>query len=155
MLDLLLRTGYRCAYALMRVYWAVFRPATFGVLVAFWYGGEVLILRTSYARHLSLPGGYRRRRESSAAAAVRELREEIGLRVEPSELRPIFTMRHAWLGKDEHVDVLELHPAARPAVKIDRREIVAARFCPPAEALALDLNPPARRAIEERTSAAR
>jgi len=155
MIDALFRCGLRAAYLLLRAYWAVFHPATYGVLVAVWSGGEVLILRTSYARHLSMPGGYRRRGESVVAAAVRELREEIGLRVEPSELRPLFTMRHPWMGKDEHVDVLELHPAVRPAVEIDRREIVAARFFPPAEALALELLPPVRRAIEERATTAR
>lgn len=151
MIDALVRFGLRAAYLLMRTYWAVFHPATYGVLVAVWSDGEVLILRTSYARHLSMPGGYRRRGESAVAAAVRELREEVALRVEPSELRPLFTMRHAWMGKDEHVDVLELRPAARVAVEIDRREIVGARFYPPAEALALELLPPVRRAIEEHT----
>jgi 8-oxo-dGTP diphosphatase len=149
MVDLLFRTFYRCAYQLMRVYWAAFRPVTRGVLVAIWHGGEVLIVRTSYARHLSMPGGYRRRRETVREAAVRELREEVGLRVEPEALRPCLTLRHRWLGKDEHVDVLELLPAGRPAVEIDRREIVEARFTPPREALALALLPPVRRAIEQ------
>jgi len=151
MVDALFRWALRAAYLLLRAYWAVVRPATYGVLVAIWDGGEVLLVRTSYQRRLSMPGGYRRRREAPVEAAVRELREEIGLRVEPSALRPLFTMRHRWLGKDEHVDVLELRPAARPAVEIDRREIVAARFYPPAEALTLELLPPVRRAIEERT----
>jgi 8-oxo-dGTP pyrophosphatase MutT (NUDIX family) len=153
-IDALFRWALRAAYLVMRTYWAVLRPATYGVLVAIWSGGEVLLVRTSYQRLLSMPGGYRRRGESPVDAAVRELREEIGLRVEPSALRPLFTMRHPWLGKDEHVDVLELHPAARPAVAIDRREIVGARFYPPAEALALALLPPVRRAIEERSPAA-
>lgn len=155
MIDAACRWALRAAYLLMRTYWAVFHPATHGVLVAVWHRGEVLILRTSYSRYLSMPGGYRRRRESPIDAALRELREEVGLRVEASELRPLFTMRHPWLGKDEHVDVLELHPAARPAVEIDRREIVGARFYPPADALGLELLPPVRRAIEERSAAAR
>lgn len=151
MIDAAWRCALRAAYLLMRAYWAVFHPATHGVLVAVWHGGEVLILETSYARQRSMPGGYRRRRESPIDAARRELREEVGLRVQASELRPLFTMRHAWMGKDEHVDVLELRPAARPRLEIDRREIVAARFYPPAEALALELLPPVRRAIEARS----
>ncbi len=152
MVDALLRWALRAAYLLLRAYWAVVHPATYGVLVAIWHRGEVLLVRNSYQRLVSMPGGYRRRRESAVDAAVRELREEVGLHVLPSALRPLFTMRHPWRGKDEHVDVLELHPATRPAVEIDRREIVAARFYAPAEALALELLPPVRRAIEERTA---
>ena len=101
-----------------------------------------------------MPGGYRRRGEGPVEAACRELREEVGLRVAAAELRPLFTMRHAWLGKDEHVDVLELRPQARPELAIDRREIVEARFRRPEEALALELLPPVRRAIEEAVAAA-
>lgn len=153
MIDAIYRWALRGAYLLMRAYWAVFRPSTHGVLVAIWHGGEVLILQTSYQRLLSMPGGYRRRRESPIETAQRELREEIGLSVEARELRPLFTMRHRWMGKDEHVDLLELRPAARPEVRIDRREIVAARFYPPDEALALALLPPVRRAIEQRSLA--
>jgi 8-oxo-dGTP pyrophosphatase MutT (NUDIX family) len=149
MLDALFRLGLRAAYLAMRAYWAVVRPATHGVLVAIWHGGEVLIVRNSYQPFGSMPGGYRRRGEDPVEAARRELREEIGLAVSAAELRLAFTMRHRWMGKDEHVDVLELRPAARPDVAIDRRELVEARFLPPAQALHLALLPPVRRAVEE------
>ncbi len=148
MLDALFRRVYRAAYLLMRVYWAVARPATHGVLVAIWHQGEVLIVRTSYQPYLSLPGGYQKAGEDPVDAARRELREEVGLTVRADELRPLFTMRHRWLGKDEHVTVLEHRPARRPAVAIDRREIVEAGFLRPAEALRRRLLPPVRRAVE-------
>lgn len=148
MLDRLHRLALRAAYLLMRVFWAVARPVTHGVLVAVWQGGEVLLVRNSYQPLLSLPGGYRRRGEDPVAAAVRELREELGLAVASADLRPGFTMQHRWMGKHEHVVVLELRPAARPATAIDRREIVEARWVTPAEALQLPLLPPVRRAVE-------
>jgi 8-oxo-dGTP pyrophosphatase MutT (NUDIX family) len=147
-LDALYRIALRAAYLLMRMYWSVVRPATHGVLVAVWHGGEVLIVRTSYQRLLSMPGGYQKRGEDPVAAARRELREEVGLEVAAEDLRLAFTMRHDWLGKDEHVTVLEHRPARRPQPTIDRREIVEARFLTPAEALRLELLPPVRRALE-------
>lgn len=149
MIDRLYRLLYRAAYLLMRAYWATARPVTRGVLVAIWHDGEVLIVRTSYQPLLSMPGGYRRAGEEPIAAAQRELREEVGLTVPAEELRPVFTMRHRWQGKDEQVDVLEHRPARRPAPVIDRREIVEARFLPPDDVLRLPLLPPVRRAVEE------
>lgn len=155
MVDALFRLGLRAAYLALRLFWAVVRPATHGVLVAIWHGGEVLLVRNSYQPLLSMPGGYRRRGEDPVAAALRELREEIGLAVGAEDLRAGFTMRHRWQGKDEHVTVLELHPAARPSPAIDRREIVDARFVTPSEALRLPLLPPVRRAVEAGAGAGR
>ncbi len=148
-LDALFRLAYRGADLLLRVYWAVARPATHGVLVAIRHQGEVLLVRNSYQPFLSMPGGYLRRGEDPLDAARRELREEVGLTVAREELRLAFTMRHRWMGKDEHVTLLELRPARPPAVTIDRREIVEARFLTPSEALRLALLPPVRRALAD------
>ncbi len=155
MVDALFRLGLRAAYLALRLYWAVARPTTHGVLVAIWHGGEVLLVRNSYQPLLSMPGGYRRRGEDAVVAAIRELREEIGLAVGADDLRISFTVRHRWQGKDERVTVLALHPAARPSPAIDRREIVEARFVTPSEALRLPLLPPVRRAVEAGPAGAR
>lgn len=45
-------------------------------------GGRVLLLRQSYRRDWGLPGGLLARRESPQDAALREVREEVGLDVE-------------------------------------------------------------------------
>lgn len=146
--DWLFRRLYWCAYRLMRVYWAVFRPHTHGAIVAVWHGGEVLLVRNSYTHRHWLPGGYVRRGETGREAARRELAEELGLRMAVEDLVPILDVEHSWEGKRERVEVFELRPQSRPAPTIDRREIVEARFYSPAEALTLDVFPPARRAIE-------
>jgi len=153
MLDALFRLAYRGAYLLMRVYWAVAGPTTHGVLVAVWHEGEVLVVRNGYQPLLSMPGGYLARGEDPLEAARRELREEVGLAAERGDLRVAFTMRHRWMGKDEHVTVLELRPARRPPVTIDGREVVEARFLTPGEALRLQLLPPVRRALEDAVAA--
>jgi len=149
-LDRLARFALRCAYGGMRVYWALCHPRTHAAVVALWHGGEVLLVRTSYSRGHWLPGGHVRWRETGREAAQRELREELDLRVALEELTPVLDLRHRFQGKIERVEIFELTPATRPEIAIDHREIVEARFYPPAQALALDVYPPARPVIQRR-----
>lgn len=44
--------------------------------------GRVLLIKQSYRTHWGLPGGLLKRHEAPAAAAVREVEEEVGLRVQ-------------------------------------------------------------------------
>jgi 8-oxo-dGTP diphosphatase len=146
--DRLFQLGYICAYRLMRLSWAIRRPVTHGALVALWNDGEVLLVKNSYVRYHSLPGGYLRRGETARQAAVRELAEEIGVRARPDDLRPSIEEQVEWEFKRDHVTIFELEVASRPTVRIDNREVVDARFYSPAQALALDLFPLLRRSIE-------
>jgi 8-oxo-dGTP diphosphatase len=148
-IDLLWRFGLRLAYALVRLHYALLHPRVRGALVVLRHGGEVLVLRNSYRRAWSLPGGGVRRGEAGREAARRELREEIGLQAAAAQLRPLRPVDLEWEGKRDHVELFELPVEARPAVAIDRREVVEARFLPIAEALALELIPPARCALEQ------
>jgi 8-oxo-dGTP diphosphatase len=147
-LDGVARTGYRCAFQTLRLYWRVAHPATHGALVALWHRGEVLLVQNSYLPFRSLPGGSVKRHETARAAAVRELREEVGIEARPGDLVPVVDVVYEWAGKHDHVEIFELALAERPAVAIDRREVVAADFCRPAVALSLPLFPPVRMAIE-------
>ncbi len=150
MIDLLYRTLYRVAYRMMRVYWALFHPRTHGALVALWHEGEVLLVHNSYTPYYSLPGGYVRWRETGREAARRELAEEVGIQVAPADLLPVLDVQSRWEGKRDRVEIFELGLAGRPAFRIDNREVIEARFFPPARALELDLFPPVRTAIERR-----
>jgi ADP-ribose pyrophosphatase YjhB (NUDIX family) len=143
---------YRCAYQVMRVYWAVRRPRTHGALVAIWYDGRVLLVQNSYVPYRSLPGGYVKAGETGRDAASRELFEETGLRVEPSALRLALDEQHAWEGKQEHIEIFELEVTARPTIKVDNREVLAAEFFTPEEALRLRLFAPLRTVIQKRSA---
>ena len=147
--DLLFRMAYRCAYRLMRVYWRVAHPRTHGAMVAIWYGGKVMLVRNSYLDVFSMPGGYVQSGETGRQAAVRELREEIALEVTAESLVPVVDLVHEWHGKQDHVEIFALKLDVAPVIKIDNREVVAANFYAPTEALLLPLFPPLRPAIAQ------
>ena len=150
MIDLAFRTLYRVAYRVMRLYWAAFHPRTHGALVALWHDGEILLVHNSYVPYYSLPGGYVRSRETGRDAARRELQEEVGIRIEASELQPVYDAERPWEGKRDRVEIFHLDVPRRPDLRVDNREVIEARFFPPARALELELFPPVRAAIEQR-----
>ncbi len=149
LIDRCYQLAYTCAYQLMRIYWRVRRPETHGALVAIWHDGRVLLVRNSYVKYYSLPGGYVRSGESGRAAAVRELREEISLDVEPDTLELALDVTRDWEGKRDRVELFRLNLPAEPVVAVDNREVVRAEMFAPAEALKLPLFPTLRQHIEQ------
>jgi 8-oxo-dGTP diphosphatase len=152
--DLCFQAAYKVAYRLMRTYWAVRKPSTHGALVSLWNQGELLLVQNSYVPYRSLPGGYVGRSETSREAAIRELREEIGISARPEELEKVFDEVKEWEGKQDHVEIFALELSGRPEIRIDHREVVAAGWFSPERALELNLFPPIRTIIEERQRAA-
>ena len=146
--DRSFQLAYRVAYRMMRLYWGVRRPATHGALVTLWNDGQLLLIQNSYVGYRSLPGGYVGRFETGAEAAVRELREEIGITARTDQLVKVYDEVKDWEGKRDHVEIFKLELDARPDITIDRREVVAAGWYSPARALELDLFPPIRLILE-------
>ena len=153
MIDLLFRLAYRSAYRAMRVYWAVRHPRVHGALVAIWHDGKILLVQNSYVPYRSLPGGYVHPHETGRDAALRELREETGVRADATDLKPVIDEQHEWEGKLEHIEIFDLDVTERPHIAVDNREVVDAAFFLPHEALQLELFPPIRRVIERRLRA--
>jgi len=127
-MDALCRLALNIAYRLLLVYWFVFRPTEYGVYVAVWCHGRILLIRNSYKPHYTLPSGSRRRREEPAAAAVRELRQEVGIDLETDRLDRVgeFLSRQEY--KRDYSVVFEVDVAPEPEITIDRREVVEAQF---------------------------
>ena len=98
-----------------------------GAAVAIWHDGKLLVVRHSYHRGYALPGGLLRKGEDPRLAACREVREEVGLAIEPHDL-VLITNERAGRYEDQ---IYEYRPTARPQIEIDHWEIAEARFIDP------------------------
>ncbi len=148
-IDFLFQIGYFSAYRIVRLYWGFRNPKTHGALVTIWCRGEILLVKNSYLKYFSLPGGYIKQGEEAIDAVVRELREEIKLNVKPDRLKLVFQTEHDWENRRDNVTIFALEVAEKPQISVDNREVISAKFYSPSEALALDLFPPIITCMEQ------
>ncbi|MGB5697355.1 MAG: NUDIX hydrolase [Polyangiales bacterium] len=141
MINALIRAVYRVAHWGLRLLWFIRRPETTGALVAVWYRGRVLVVKNSYRRQLTLPGGYVRPREDIRTAAARELHEEVGIQVQPKRLVHAYHGTHFFEHRKDTLDIYELEMDSEPKVRIDDREVVRAEFHTPDDALGMTVVP--------------
>ncbi len=150
-LDRLFQLGFILAYRLLAIWWFLTHPKTRGAICAVWSGGRVLLVRSPYRPYFSFPGGFINRRETASQAALRELREEVSISITPEQLkfssRTVESRQH----REEHTEIFEVEMAIEPHVRIDNREIIEAAFLSPAQALKLNLLPPARQYILDKS----
>ena len=154
MINALIRAVYRLAHWGLRLLWFIRRPETTGALVAVWYQGRVLLVKNSYRPQLTFPGGYIRPREDRRTAAARELREEVGINVQPKRLVHAYHGTHVFEHRQDTLDIYELEMAAEPKVQVDNREVVRAEFLMPAEALSMQIVPHLDEYLSERIARA-
>ena len=139
------RLALRGAHGLRLAWWRVRRPELHGCnAIVFNAAGKVLLVRHSYQSPGSwmLPGGGLAGGESAEQAAVREVFEETGCRIE--EARFIGVEVAAVSGARNHIHLVVARTTDHPAA--DRREIVEAAFFPP-DALPPTVTAAARRRI--------
>lgn len=107
--------------------------------VAVWYDKNLLLVENSYRSKFYFPSGGVRVNERPLEAAQRELSEEVGLQVSLDKFAIAFEMQVDHDNMRDRVTTFEVHLDAHPSLAIDRREVIAARFVPVADALELDL----------------
>ncbi|MES1172214.1 MAG: NUDIX hydrolase [Bacteroidota bacterium] len=152
--DRAFRVAYRTAHALLRVYWTVRRPRKGGTLVAIWNAGQILIVKNTYRKHHTLPGGYPRAGETPSETGARELAEECGITVSPDQVREVYRGEHLFEGRRDAVTIVEVELPVVPMIRIDFREIAYARLMPPGEVLGLLIVPHLREYLERRQARA-
>ena len=134
-------------YRLQRRLWRILRPHTRGVKVMlFDEAGALLLVRHTYGRtdQFLLPGGGIRPFEEPAAAAAREMREELGCGV--GDL--IFVSTHCATGEGKR-DTVHLYRArVQGPVRADGIEVAEAQFFL-LDALPASVSPATRRRIDE------
>ncbi|WP_126282968.1 NUDIX domain-containing protein [Burkholderia stagnalis] len=130
-IDAVWRVAFRIGFRLARVWWHLRRPSHEGALVAIYVGQSLLLLKSSYRAEWNFPGGGVGPGESPDAAAQREMEEEIGLSSHP--LIPAGSASGIWDGRRDRVHFFELHLDRMPELRLDHREIVAARLVSPEE----------------------
>src|SRR5919109_4284614 len=70
-------------YPVLRLYWFLVRPKTFGVQCVIQHGAAILLVRNTYGRkQWTFPGGSIARGETTEDAIRREVLEEVGLRLQ-------------------------------------------------------------------------
>ena len=153
--DMLFRIIFSCAYR-MHLFWNyLIRPTHHGVWIAVWWGGELLLIRNSYRSCITLPGGGQDSGESLVEAALRELREEVGIEARPEALALWGQYLSLVEYKSDHINLFELHLDTRPEVRLDRREVIWSAFCCPAQAVEMNLFPALRTYLEDKKAGRR
>lgn len=149
-LDLGIRTAYRVAHRMLRAYWALRNPETRGALVAVWNRGDLLLVKNSYRRHYTLPGGYIRPGETAEQAGARELQEETGIVVAVPSIKEVYAATKPFEHRRDNVTIVEVEIDDRPVVEVDNREVVWAGFKAPRDVLTLPIVPHLREYLVSR-----
>jgi ADP-ribose pyrophosphatase YjhB (NUDIX family) len=142
--DKLVRLLLKAAYFANIIFCFVFRPATKSAIVAVWLKNKVLIVKNSYYHKYVIPGGFINRGENPVEAAVREVKEEIGVSADPHQLKKVCIIKATFHYKRETINCFELILNDPPPIQLDYREVVWAEFITLPKALNLKLSSPVR-----------
>jgi len=135
------RLFYKLGYRALLILWFFTRPTVHGVYIAVWHQDKLLVIKNSYKKRFTLPCGRIKRGEDKAEAAVRELHEEVNIKLEKEQLKFVGDFK----GKFKHATDIgiffEIDMAELPQIQVDNREVVWARFLPLHQVCNLALSP--------------
>ena len=111
--------AYALALTVARAYWRIFKPRTFGARLLLVHGNKILLVRPRGTDYWNFPGGGIRRGENPAEGAVRELKEETGIRNPGIE----YCLGSYTSTKEGKRDTVYIYVASASSVEIPRLEI--------------------------------
>lgn len=93
---------------------------------------ELLLIRSDFgSRHWSVPGGGIKRSETAVDGAVRELREEVGIRVKPSLLHEVAQLTKSYgpfSWPRIHFVFFTVHLNKKPALTLQKHEVTESQW---------------------------
>jgi 8-oxo-dGTP diphosphatase len=150
-IDAAYRVVYIVAYRTTLVWFFITRRPTSGAAIAVRHHGRFLLVLDSYRGLWSLPGGGIGRNEYPATAAARELAEETGIYVSEHDVARVGVFKNFWEYHLDTVHVFETTLSVKPALRLDNREIVDARWVAEEEAHWLPLVPHTKNYLSQRS----
>jgi len=150
--DRAYQVAFKVAHRMLRAYWTIRRPHKGGTLVAIWNAGEILIVKNTYRKQHTLPGGYPHAGETPAQTGAREVAEECKIIVSPDQVHQVYRGEHLFEGRRDDVTIVEVELPTRPTIRVDHREVASARFVRPEEVLRMQIVPHLRDYLLQRAA---
>jgi 8-oxo-dGTP pyrophosphatase MutT (NUDIX family) len=143
--DVALRFVLTTLHSLRKSLWYISRPKTFGAhAIALTPAGKIILVKLRYSPGWGLPGGGRSEEEPAVDAALRELREEIGM-MSHGEVRPAGDFHESTGFKRDTAQVVVVRNVVyRPRWNLEVERVCEADL----DSLPPDLSPISRRWIE-------
>ena len=116
-------TLFRIAWSARLVLGRLLNWKLSGAQVAVFNNQQVIMIRNSYRRGLYLPGGGSQGSESKKTTALRELREEVSLDLEASDLNSIGRYAYRIGGVEVEDEIFLSNPADVSGLKVDGWEV--------------------------------
>ncbi|HMS17095.1 MAG TPA: NUDIX hydrolase [Planctomycetota bacterium] len=127
-MNALVRLLLKIAYRAQLVLWWILRPRRRSGHVALCVGDRVLVVRNSYRPALGLPAGQSHPGEATDSGACRELREEVGIHLDPSQLHLAGVSVNRAEYKEDVAHVFEARLEAEVPPRVDGREVIWAGY---------------------------
>ena len=150
--DKIAQLFLKLTYNSMLFLWSFTRPTVHGVFIAIWYKQKLLVIKNSYKKSFTIPCGRIKSGEDAANAAVRELYEEVGLRVDKHQMKFIGVYSSCYRNIKDIGNFFEIEMTEQPKIQVDNREVIWFQFMPLDQVTDLNLNPTVRAWLNHKLS---
>ncbi|MES3004892.1 MAG: NUDIX domain-containing protein [Patescibacteria group bacterium] len=77
----LIKLFKRPTLEVVKLYWRIFRPETFGVKIILTHSNSILLVKHTYGYNYTFPGGGIKKDEDKLEGVKREVKEELGIQL--------------------------------------------------------------------------